>query len=139
MSFFYRKNTPEMMPLVRHPKEPSRRLDPGTNRKCVRTAIRLLIPENKWPEALMSLNSVIELTRLEQGCISCRLYRDLQEEGALMLEQIWSSQRDLERHLRTDRFHTVLLVVEMASEYPEIRFDVIAHTSGMETIRRIRT
>jgi len=89
-------------------------------------------------EALMILDSVIELTRLEEGCISCRLYRDLQVEGALMLEEIWSSQSDLERHLRTDKFHTVLLVVEMASVYPEIRFDVIAHTTGMETIQRIR-
>jgi len=55
-----------------------------------------------------------------------------------MLEEIWSSQNDLERHLRTDKFHTVLLVVEMASVYPEIRFDVIADTTGMETIQRIR-
>jgi len=113
-------------------------MDQTADKKPVHAQIRLLIPANKVNEALMILDSVIELTRLEEGCISCRLYRDLQEEGALMLEEIWSSQNDLERHLRTAKFHTVLLVVEMATEYPEIRFDVIAHTTGMETIQRIR-
>jgi len=113
-------------------------MDQKADKKSVHARIRLLIPANKVNEALMILDSVIELTRLEEGCISCRLYRDLQVEGALMLEEIWSSQNDLERHLRTDKFHTVLLVVEMASVYPEIRFDVIADTTGMETIQRIR-
>ncbi|MGA8242580.1 MAG: hypothetical protein WB818_18530, partial [Desulfobacterales bacterium] len=60
------------------------------------------------------------------------------KEGALMLAQIWENQSDLERHLRSDRFRTVLLVVEMATEYPEVRFDVIESTSGMETIQRVR-
>ena len=113
-------------------------MDQTADKNSVHAQIRLLIPANKVNEALMILDSVIELTRLEEGCISCRLYRDLQVEGALMLEEIWSSRNDLERHLRTDRFHTVLLVVEMATEYPEIRFDAIAHTTGMETIQRIR-
>ncbi|MDZ7579398.1 MAG: antibiotic biosynthesis monooxygenase [Deltaproteobacteria bacterium] len=86
----------------------------------------------------MILNTETELVRLEEGCISCRLYQDLHEDGALMLEQFWSSRIHLERHLRTDRFHTVLLVIEMASVHPEIRFDVIAKTTGMEDIQRIR-
>jgi len=86
----------------------------------------------------MILNSVTERVRLEEGCISCRLYKDLHEDGELMLEQFWSSRIHLERHLRTDSFRTVLLVIEMATEFPGIRFDVIAQTTGMEEIQRIR-
>jgi quinol monooxygenase YgiN len=106
-------------------------------KKSVHAAIRLQIPENKRHEALMILDSVIEQIRFEEGCVSCRLYQDLRD-GALLLKQVWSSQSDLERHLRTDRFHTVLLVMEMAVESPEIRFDVIEQTTGMETIKKIR-
>ncbi len=108
------------------------------HKHSVHATIRLLTPANKRHEAFIILNSVIEQIRLEEGCISCRLYQDLQVEGALMLEEIWSSQSDLERHLRTNTFHTVLLVVEMAIEYPEVRFNTIAHTTGMETIQRLR-
>ena len=114
------------------------KMEQTAHKHSVHATIRLLIPANKRHEAFIIINSVIEQIRLEEGCISCRLYQDLQEEGALMLEEIWLNQSDLERHLRTDTFHTVLLVVEMATEYPEIRFNTIAHTTGMETIQRLR-
>ena len=127
-----------MIPLTEYSGTLSIEMEKTADKHPVHATIRLLIPANKRHEALMILNSVIEQIRLEEGCISCRLYQDLQEEGALMLEEIWSSQSDLERHLRTDKYRTVLLVVEMAIEFPEIRFSVIAHTTGMETIQRLR-
>lgn len=105
----------------------------------VHGAIRVLVPLNKQKEALSILRSMIEQTKLEPGCISCRLYQDVQEARAIMLEEIWASESDLHRHLRSSKFYTVLLVVEMAVEPPEIRFDVIAHSTGLETIERTRT
>jgi len=81
---------------------------------------------------------MIEQTRLEEGCISCRLYGDVQEQGALMLEEIWTSEKDLERHLRSNKFLAVLLVVEMATKIPEIRFDVISQSTGIDTIEKVR-
>lgn len=105
----------------------------------VHGTIRALIPRKKQKEALIILKSMIEQTKLEPGCISCRLYHDAQEERAIMLEEIWASENDLHCHLRTTKFHRVLLVVEMAAEPPEIRFDVVAHSTGLETIERART
>jgi quinol monooxygenase YgiN len=113
-------------------------MDPPADKSSIRVGIRMLIPANAHDEALMILNSVTEMIRIEEGCVSCRLYQDLQDRGALMLEQLWARQIDLERHLRTEQFHTVLLVVDMASEFPEIRFDFIERTSGMETIQKVR-
>ncbi len=105
----------------------------------VRGAIRVLIPLNKQKEAVSILKSMVEQTKLEPGCINCWLYQDAQEARAIMLEEIWASESDLHRHLRSSKFYTVLLVVEMAVEPPEIRFDVIAHSTGLETIERTRT
>jgi quinol monooxygenase YgiN len=92
----------------------------------------------KRKEVLTILSSIIEQARLEEACISCRLYRDVQEDRAFMLEEIWSSEKDLQRHLKSDRYHTVLLEVEMATEPPEIRFDTIVHSNGIETIVKAR-
>ena len=100
--------------------------------------IRITIPAKKRKEALVILGSLIEQTKLEEGCISCRLYRDVQEERALMLEQIWASEEDLERHLRSNKFLAVLLAIEMATEFPEVRFDVIARSTGIDTIEKAR-
>jgi quinol monooxygenase YgiN len=104
----------------------------------VNATIRALIPQKNRKEALIILRSMIEQTKLEEGCISCRLYGDVQKQGALMLEEIWTSEKDLERHLRSHKFLAVLLVVEMATEIPEIRFDVISHSTGIETVKKAR-
>jgi hypothetical protein len=42
------------------------------------------------------------------------------------------------RHLRSATFRNILLVVEMASQKPEIRFDRISHSTGIETIEQAR-
>ncbi len=105
----------------------------------VHVTIRLNISAKNRKEALIILGSMIEQTKLEEGCISCRLYQDVQEDGALMLQERWTSENDLHRHLRSDKFHTVLLVVEMAIEPPDIRFESVAQSAGMEVIEQART
>jgi quinol monooxygenase YgiN len=104
----------------------------------VHATIRAIIPQKKRKDALIILRSMIEQTKLEEGCISCRLYGDVQEQAALMLEETWASEKDLERHLCSHKFLAVLLVVEMATEIPEIRFDVISHSTGIDTIEKAR-
>ena len=101
----------------------------------IHVTVRMRIPARKRKEARRILGSMIERIRLEEGCLGCRLYRDALEESAMMLHEIWADEKSLERHLRSQEFHSVLLVVEMASEPPEIRFDCISKTGGIEVIR----
>ena len=55
----------------------------------------------------------------------------------LMFHELWADETSFQRHLRSDRFRRVLLVVEMANAPPEIRFDRIAHSTGIDTIADI--
>jgi hypothetical protein len=56
-----------------------------------------------------------------------------------MLEELWTTRRELERHLRSPGYQRVLLVIEMAKGQPEIRFHTISHTSGFEIIAEARS
>jgi len=107
----------------------------------VRSIIRMLIPLEKQSEALDILGSTIEQTQFEPGCLSCRVYRGVEDVRAIMLEELWASDEDVQLHLQSDEYRKILLVVEMAEEPPEIRFDTIDHSTGVETIEqaRIRT
>ena len=98
----------------------------------------MLIPLEKQSEALEIIGSMIEQTQFEPGCVSCRIYRGVEDARTIMFEELWLSEEDLKRHLQSDKYHKVLLVVEMAVEPPEIRFDSIAHSSGLETIEQAR-
>ena len=104
----------------------------------VRSTIRMLIPLEKQAEALEILGSVIEQTQFEPGCVNCRIYRGVEDGRAIMLEELWMSEEDVQQHLRSDKYRNVLLVVEMSVEPPEIRFDVITHSNGVERIEQAR-
>ena len=104
----------------------------------IRSVIRMLIPLEKQSEALEILGSIVEQIQFEPGCISSRLYLGVEDARAILLEELWTSDEDVQHHLRSEKYHKILLVVEMAAEPPEIRFDSIAHSSGVETIERAR-
>lgn len=104
----------------------------------VRSTIRMLIPLEKQSEALEILGSLVEEIQFEPGCVSCRIYRGVEDVRAVMLDELWLSEEDLQANLRSERYHKILLVVEMAAELPEIRFDIIAQSSGVEAIEQAR-
>ena len=98
----------------------------------------MTIPQKKRDEALKILKSTAEQCRVLSGCLGAHIYEDVQEDDVLMFEGRWRSQEDLDEHLRSNEYHHVLLVMEMATEHPEIRFDIIASSSGIETIEKAR-
>jgi quinol monooxygenase YgiN len=95
-------------------------------------------PGKRLEEAQRILTSVAERTRIEPGCISCRIYQDVVDKHILMIDESWANKEDLQRHLRSEDYLKVLLVIEMASETPEIRFDTIARSAGVNTIKKAR-
>ena len=99
----------------------------------------MTIPPQKSGEVLKIIRSVVEQFRDDPGCLSCHLYGDLQEKNVLMLEEVWRSEEDLELHLRSDEYRNLLLVLEMALKQPEIRFDTISSSTGIETIEKARS
>ena len=111
-----------------HPNIPAR----------VRVSIRMQIPSGKRKEARSILAAMIGRIRLEEGCLSCRLYQDTMEAKSLMFEEIWADEKRFQKHLRSEEFRNVLLVVELAIKSPEIRFDHIARSAGIDTIEETR-
>jgi quinol monooxygenase YgiN len=107
-------------------------------KRLIQTTIRMTIPPQKSGEALKILNSITEQCMYQPGCLNCHIYGDLQEKNVIMLKEVWRSEEDLDRHLRSDEYRNLLLVLEMALKEPEIRFDTILSSTGIETIERAR-
>ncbi len=101
--------------------------------------VRMIIPRAKGNEALKILRTVAEQCKVHSGCLSCHVYADTQEDNILMFQEMWRSEEDLNHHLRSDEYRKVLLVMEMALKQPEIRFDTIESSVGIETIEKART
>jgi quinol monooxygenase YgiN len=104
----------------------------------IQATIRMTIPHQKSSEVMKILRTEVELCRYEPGCLSCHLYGDLQEKNVLVVEEIWNSEEELNLHLRSDKYRNLLLVLEMSPNQPEIRFDTISSSAGLETIEKAR-
>ena len=92
----------------------------------------------KQSEALEILGSVTARIQADTRCLGTGLYRCLDDAGTIMLEELWQSPEGILQHLRSDDYRRILLVLEMAEEPPDIRFDTIAQSSGIEVIRKAR-
>ena len=101
--------------------------------------VRMTIPSQKREEALKIVRSVAEQCGDYLGCLSSYIYGDLQEKNVLVLEELWKTEADLLHHIRSEEYRNLLLVLEMALKQPEIRFDTISSSKGIETIEKART
>jgi quinol monooxygenase YgiN len=100
----------------------------------IHATIKMRIPFNKEPEVMEILSLMTEQIQVEAGCLLCRLFRSFKDPHMILLEQRWSNEEEMIRHLRSDRYGKILLALEMAMEAPEIRFDYIARSRGMDLI-----
>jgi quinol monooxygenase YgiN len=102
-------------------------------------SIRMMVSPQKRGEVLRILRSITERNKALPGCLNSRLYEDLQEDNVVLFEEMWSSEEEMEEHLRTDEYRKVLMVLEMALQRPEVRFMRVSSSSGIDAIEKARS
>ena len=105
----------------------------------VLATIRMIIPPKKRGEALKILRSRAEQCKIQPGCLGCHIYGDVQEDNVLMFEEMWRNEEDLAQQLRSKEYQDVLLVMEMALKHPEVSFNTVSTSTGIETIEKARS
>jgi quinol monooxygenase YgiN len=100
--------------------------------------VRMAIPAQKRAEALKILKSIAGQSKVYSGCLGCHVYEDAQEDNVIMYEEVWRSEEDLERRLRSPEYRAMLLVMEMAHKHPEVRFNKVSASKGIEMIEKAR-
>ncbi len=98
--------------------------------------LRMTTPSHKRTEMVKTLRSMARKTSVQSGCLSCRLYRDENEESILMFEEVWKNQDDLDQYLRSEDFRHLLVLLEMAGEPPEIKFQTVSESAGLEVAEK---
>ena len=102
------------------------------------TSTKISIKPENHKEFLQTLNSLIGRIRGGKGCLGYNLYRDVENDNDFVIVEEWETQADLDNHLRSDRFGVLLGALNLLSDTPEIRFNTLAHTVGIEAIKSFR-
>ncbi|MDL2246276.1 antibiotic biosynthesis monooxygenase [Methanobrevibacter sp. OttesenSCG-928-K11] len=62
------------------------------------------IKDGKKEEFLKTTENILKNTRLEDGCISYKLYLDCEEDNTYVMVEQWRSDEDLDKHMETSHF-----------------------------------
>jgi quinol monooxygenase YgiN len=92
----------------------------------------------KSEEAMKVIVPTVGRTRVEPGCMNCDVYRSVRNESFLVLSERWDTMEHFEHHVRSDCYRDVLAWIDMSDRQPEIHFDVVSRSEGLELIENIR-
>jgi quinol monooxygenase YgiN len=92
----------------------------------------------KCLEFRQSLLALAEPTRKEKGCLSHRVFQNIESDCSLSVIQTWRSRKDLEDHLRSDTFTFLMGTRYLLSRQMEISISEGSHSSGWEVVEAVR-
>ena len=84
------------------------------------------------------LRSVQGRVRTEPGCEGCHIYEAALPDDAVLVVERWDSEAALEAHLRSEAYRRILGAIEISGAAPEIRFDHVSRSEGLERIEHAR-
>jgi quinol monooxygenase YgiN len=99
--------------------------------------VKVFLSPDRRAEVLEVLHS-IRGPVLARGCASCHVYEEHDPDEAVVLVERWESEAALEAHIRSETFRRIISAIELSCGPPEISFDSVTATRGMELIERLR-
>ena len=85
-------------------------------------------------ELLDGLRFLAVGTRLEPGCLTCSVWND---SDAVHYVEEWTTEADMRRRVRSDRFTSLLAILETARD-PHVHFDFVTTTRGLDYVAEVR-
>ena len=100
--------------------------------------LRMKVSRKRRQDFMNSARLILEPTRIQSGCISCRLYQDLEEPDAVFLVEEWESREKLDRHFNSEQCWIMLSLMEASDQFPEIKINTVSKMEGLEAIEAVR-
>jgi len=100
--------------------------------------VRILPPPDRHAAVLEVLQSVQGRVRAQPGCAACDIFDEHGPEPAIVLLERWETDEALEAHLRSEMYRRILGAIELSGGRPDVRFEHVSVSEGMELIERLR-
>ena len=100
--------------------------------------LTILPAPHRRAEVLEVLRSIQGPVLAQPGCAACHIYEEHGPQPAVVLVERWETDAALEAHLRSDAYRRVLAAIELSGGPPEVSFDYVSTTEGIDRIERAR-
>jgi len=106
-------------------------------RRMVRLTVALHATSTHRAHDLLEALRFLGLSaRLEPGCLGCFSWAD--PDSTVHYVEEWETEADIRQRVRSDRFTSLLGVVESAQN-PQVQFDFVTQTRGLDYVEEART
>jgi quinol monooxygenase YgiN len=102
----------------------------------VRLTVALASSPRGIDDLLVALQFIRTGARFEEGCLACDAWADADAVVHYMEE--WATEADMRRRVQSDRFTSLLAVMESSKDPPEVKFDFVTTTRGLDYVAEIR-
>jgi quinol monooxygenase YgiN len=104
----------------------------------VQVFVRLAAPPERAQQIAEALRSLEVRARQDRGCESTTVSVSLEQPGRFVLQEEWSAEADLRRHIQSHDFTGVLALMEMSADRPVLEFRFVDHTRGLDYVAEVR-
>jgi quinol monooxygenase YgiN len=104
----------------------------------ITVTLRIKVSHKRRKDFMNSAKLILGPTKIQPGCISCRLYQDLDEPDAVFLVEEWESRETLDRHFNSEQCRIILSLIEAADQFPEIKINTVSKMEGLEAVEGAR-
>ncbi len=100
--------------------------------------VRIHADHAQREQVLRSLKQIVWQTQAMSGCISAQVCVDAGDKDEVLLIEEWQTQEHLVERLRGENARVVLATMDCSVDPPEVRFDTVSQTKGLEFIAACR-
>jgi quinol monooxygenase YgiN len=94
--------------------------------------VRMSVRPQKRKELSQTLHSIVGQVRKESGCRNSGFYQDVENENDFFVVSEWETQKDSDKHLRSEIFTVLRGAGSLMRRPPEIVIHPVGHSSEME-------
>jgi quinol monooxygenase YgiN len=102
-------------------------------------SLRIVVRAAKREELRRALAAWIGPTQVEPGCINCRIFQEDNEPHSFYYEARWKTPDDLMRHLRSEHYKRLLILMDLGEDPPVVEFHTVTETKGLDLIQHARS
>ena len=102
----------------------------------VRLTVTLRASPGRVQELVEAFRFLMVSTRLDRGCLGCSVWTE--PDSSVHYVEEWSSEEDIRRRVGSDRFTSVLALLESVREPPHVQFDFVSNTRGLDYVAEVR-
>ena len=104
----------------------------------ITVTLRIKVSHKRRQDFINDAKLILGPTRILAGCVSCRLYQDLDEPDAVFLVEEWESREKLDRHFNSEQCRIMLSLMEASDQFPEIKINTVSKMERLEAIEAVR-